>query len=235
MRRRHPKGARSWSQARLRPGEAVHSAGEHPLIGDSGWDTAWNASLPTDIAALKTLLSGRQLPTWTDAPAGNENRPQNYLNWYLVFAFCAWDGGRMPTDAEANYAAAGGDEQRKNPWGSASADNDYTLASYDCMGDGVSGCSVADLILVGSKPAGNGRWGHADLSGNVWEWVLDCFGEPQTPCNDCANLLDPRLRINRGGGFDNPSSYLGPADNSSDLDPKTPLPEVGGRCARSKP
>jgi formylglycine-generating enzyme required for sulfatase activity len=208
-------------------------AGAHPLIGGSGWDAAWNASLPADTTALKTLLAAGKYPRWTDAPADNENRPQNDINWYLAFAFCAWDGGRLPTDAEADYAAAGGDEQRKYPWGSADAD--YTMASYDCMGDGLSGCSVTDLVVVGSKPAGNARWGHADLSGNIWEWVLDCYGELQTPCNDCANLFDPTHRIDRGGGFSNADTYLAPAYNSSDLAPKQVGPDIGARCARGKP
>jgi formylglycine-generating enzyme required for sulfatase activity len=65
--------------------------------------------------------------------------------------------------------------------------------------------------------------------------VLDCYGELQTPCNDCANLLDPTHRILRGGSFDNPNTYLAPAYNSDDLAPKNTSPEIGARCARGKP
>ena len=208
-------------------------AGAHPLITGSGWNPAWNANLPADPAALNAART-RSLPlsTWTATPGDNENRPQNYLDWYTAFAFCAWDGGRMPTDAEWNYATAGGSEQRKHPWGAADAD--YTMASYDCMGDGVSGCSLTDFILVGTKPAGNGRWGHADLAGNVWEWTLDCFGEDQMPCNDCANLLDPTFRIMEGGSAGNPDTYLGPGDYAR-LTPGQTNAEIGARCARSTP
>ena len=208
-------------------------AGAHPLITGSGWDSAWNANLPLDTAALKARLQRYQvLSTWTDTPGDNENRPQNYFDWYTAFAFCAWDGGRLPTDAEWNYAAVGGSEQREHPWGNADAD--YTMASYDCMGDGVSGCSLADFILVGTKPAGNARWGHADLAGNVWEWTLDCDGEDEMPCNDCANLLDPTFRVMEGGCAGNPDTYLGPGDHAR-LRPGQPNGDIGARCARSAP
>jgi len=213
------------------------NAGAHPRIAGSGWDPAWNVSLPVDTVALQAAIAPTLFPsdwtTWTSVPGGNESRPQNSLNWYLAFAFCAWDGGRLPTDAELNYAGVGGDEQRKYPWGSA--DPNYTMASYDCMGDGIAGCSLADFVFVGTKPAGNGRWGHADLSGNVWEWVLDCLGEAPMPCNDCANLRDPTSRLNRGGGLDNPDTYLSSAYNGSDMHPDESTPEVGARCARGKP
>jgi sulfatase modifying factor 1 len=112
------------------------------------------------------------------------------------FAFCAWDGGYLPT--EADYAASGGSEQRAYPW-SSPADSvtiGPTYASYSCLGDGLAGCTTTDCIPVGSHPAGNGRWGQSDLGGNVHEWILDLADFPGTypnPCVDCAELAPQKL------------------------------------------
>ena len=73
-----------------------------------------------------------------------------------------------------------------------------------CMGDGVAGCTTADLVNVGTKPQGNGRWGHAELAGNAYEWVFDGFPEqwPQ-PCVDCATIETTQKygRTTRSGSF----------------------------------
>ena len=211
-------------------------AGAHPKIPSSGWDPAFNANLAATTAALKAdLACDPAFPAWTDAPAGNENRPIHCVTWFEAFAFCAWDGGRLPTEAEWNYAAAGGSEQRDYPWG---ATIDSSRLSYDCSGDGsgAGSCSFSDLLPVGSKPAGNGRWGHADLAGNVWEWVLDTYQDPYrlTSCADCAELTPSTNRSFRGGGFPNPDYYVQthPRLNDSALDRDN---DVGIRCARSAP
>jgi formylglycine-generating enzyme required for sulfatase activity len=206
-------------------------AGVHPLIEGSGWKLAWNASLPATTDALKTALKcDPTYQTWTDtADGGNENRPQNCMSWYEAFAFCAWDGGRLATEAEWNYAAAGGSEQREYPWGSGI---DYTKASYECMGDGNTACALTDLIVVGSKPAGNGKWGHADLAGNVWEWTLDWYATYQTPCDNCADLADVSSRVIRGGFFFDLASSLRSANRYANYARDGGYGD-GARCART--
>lgn len=131
----------------------------------------------------------------------------NCLTWYEAMAFCIWDGGYLPTEAEWNYAASGGNQQRAYPWSNPANSLlvDSSHASYfdgtDCVGDGLPDCTVSDLINVGTKFLGNGRWGHSDLGGNVLEWTLDWSAPYVTPCTDCANLITATNRALRGGSF----------------------------------
>jgi formylglycine-generating enzyme required for sulfatase activity len=215
-------------------------AGAHPSVSGSGWDSVWNANLPADTTALKTAVNcdstlTLKFRTWTDTPGDNENRPINCLTWYEAFAFCAWDGGRLPTEAEWNYAAAGGSDQREYPWGSGI---DPSRASYNslqdsCTGDGVPGCTAADVAFVGSKPAGNGRWGHADLAGNLMEWTLDYFGSYPMPCADCANLVVDYCRAIRGGYFYYIPENSRAAVRFDDFLAEAVYSSDGVRCARS--
>jgi formylglycine-generating enzyme required for sulfatase activity len=217
-------------------------AGAHAKIAGSGWDAGWNASLTTNTAALIAAVKcDSTYQTWTDTPAANEHRPMNCINWYEAMAFCAWDGGYLPTEAEWNYVAAGGDQQRAYPWSSPAgilASLDGSHASYydgtNCVGDGAAGCTMNDLVVVGTKPAGDGRWGQSDLAGNVWEWTLDWYANYENPCTDCAEFTAGSVRVLRGGSFSNLADSLraGWRGNASPADRGN---NVGVRCARSAP
>lgn len=209
-------------------------AGAHPLIAGSGWNSAWDGNLPADQTALKMAVKCSSLDqTWTDAAGANENLPMNCLSWFEAFAFCAWDGGRLPTEAEWNYAAAGGNEQRLYPWGKASPDATYAV--YDCLGNGNgSDCVFQYILTSGSKsPKGDGKWGQADIGGSMWEWNLDWYQSPyMSICKNCANILNGSVRVVRGGSwYDFAPSLLSsfrffyaPGYHGND---------IGARCART--
>lgn len=210
--------------AAYQPTMTPAGAGKNPSnVHDPGWDPQWNSSLPADSNALREAVKcvGH---TWTDAPAGNETRPMNCLHWREAFALCIWDGGRLPTEAEWNYAAAGGNEQREYPWSDPPGDTtiDQTYAAY---GQGIQS--------VGSKSAkGDGRWGHADLAGSLREWVVDLYGDYLLPCNDCsASVSAYTSHVTRGGSYAGPASNLRTALRGSAGVAR--FPTVGARCART--
>jgi len=213
--------------------------GAHAKIAGSGWDMSWNTSLATDKAALVAAVkcdSGFQ--TWTDTPAANEHRPMNCITWYDAMAFCAWDGGYLPTEAEWNYAATGGDQQRAYPWSNPASSTtlDGSHASYydgpNCVGDGMAGCALTDLVAVGSKPLGDGRWGQSDLAGNVFEWTLDYASAYANPCTDCAGLTATSSRAVRGGDFGDDATSLRAGFRLFNT-PASRYSAIGVRCART--
>lgn len=218
-------------------------AGATPNGAFGGWSSQWAAQLYASSAELSTALGcDAELATWTAAPGTNEDKPINCVSWFDAVAFCAWDGGRLPTEAEWSYAAAGGDEQRVFPWSQPPEDEtlspkhaSYSTSELQCAADGVLGCSLDDLLRPGSLPMGTGRWGHADLSGNVAEWVLDELIDPalyETPCDNCVAGgagLSAEYRVFRGGAFNFARVYS--TWRSGGL-PTTRLSSIGFRCAR---
>lgn len=206
-----------------------NGAGRNPNDrADAGWDIDWNALLPADANSLRNdVICERGRATWSDAPGSDEARPINCITWPEALAFCVWDGGRLPTEAEWHFAAAGGDEQRSYPW---TAEHDQTIDSSFA----VYGSRVDTPEGVGSRsPTGDGRWGHADLAGNVAEWVLDMAGLLPLPCVDCARhaLAGDGQRVQRGGGFADEADALLNTLRSFD-GPSTRRTDRGARCAR---
>ena len=213
-------------------------AGAHPKLPGSGWDSAWTASLPTTQAAFTTNLKcNATYQTWTDTPGANENQPINCANWYEAFAFCIWDGGYLPTEAELMYAAAGGSEQRAYPWSSpaASIAIDCSYANYNIASAGnhcVGGTLGFTNVPGAESPKGNAKWGQADLGGNLYEWLLDGY-EVFTAgmCDDCANLAVTTQRVIHGGDFGSPATSLRVGWRAHAA-PATSSQGYGFRCAR---
>jgi formylglycine-generating enzyme required for sulfatase activity len=155
---------------------------------EQGWSQAWNGNVD---ASNETLLfcapdAGANMPlnTWTSTPGANESLPITCETWWEAYAFCIWDGGFLPSEAEWEYAAAGGMEQRNYPWGSTDPGQANQYAIYDGYYDASS-----PFAPVGSAPQGAARWGQLDMAGEAYEWTLDVFAPFVTPCQDCAYLL----------------------------------------------
>jgi formylglycine-generating enzyme len=207
-------------------------AGAHPGIPNSGWKAAWNSLVSADSSNLTIELKCSFRATWTDEPVqANEQKPINCVTWYMAFAFCAFDGGFLPSEAEWEFAAAGGGENRLYPWGAAAPDP--VRASYDCRFDGNPVCDYTDIPLVRGT-SGVGSFGHYELGGSMREWVLDSYDAAfytQGTCTNCARLLaDTVPRVTRGGGWlSEPGDLRAATRIASDERGE----DIGVRCARA--
>ena len=212
-------------------------AGSRVLNGSleqGGWDPSWNAILAADTNALFAAIKcDASFQSWTDIPNANEELPINCVTWYEAFAFCAWDGGFLPTESEWNYVATGGDEQRAYPWSTpaSSLTIGCAYANYNNGGYCVNSPNGAVNRVGSTSPKGDGKYGQADLAGNVFEWTLDWFTSLNSVCDDCANLSETSLRVLRGGGWDN---LLTDVRTNYRLDrvPSLRHRAVGVRCAK---
>jgi formylglycine-generating enzyme required for sulfatase activity len=114
-------------------------------------------------------------PTWTDTAGANEDKPINCVNWYDAALFCAWDNARLPSEAEWNYAAAGGGQQRAFPWSVPASDT--TLPAK------AANVASGMVPIAGGITDHDGLWGHRDLAGGMFEWVFDANGTTDFGCS----------------------------------------------------
>jgi formylglycine-generating enzyme required for sulfatase activity len=209
--------------AAYRAGMTPVGAGKNPHdAADPGWQAAFEKLMPADAATAKKGFDDEnpwQL-TWTPEPGTSEDLPINDVYWFEAYAFCVWDGGRLPTEAEWNYAAAGGGEQRQYCWGNDWVEGGASLpSSFDGAGR---------MPPVGtSSPKGDGRWGQADLCDHMREWTADSWSDSYVmPCVDCAYRaagMSWPLRPSQGADY-----------TTSSRDSYSGVPYRNGlRCARN--
>lgn len=161
-------------------------------------------------------------PDFADYPAVN-------ISWYMAVEFCAWRGGRLPTEAEWEKAArwdpATG-EVRTYPWGEQAPNASFT----NTASAGVDGTTPTGYYERGASPSGI-----YDMAGNVWEWVADFYAgdyyRNSPGINPTGSEFDSGFRILRGGGW-NDDDYYARTTARVSVGPATSGAWSGVRCAR---
>ena len=194
-------------------------------VDDSGSLTWWTEALDKKV---KDRNKNKPNILAENTKEALDRKPLNCVPWHVLFAFCVWDGGRLPTDGEFGFASTGVNEQRDFPWGNVDAKDKAHIANRNDLSlvptyeygskyatarlyDRTLGANIfednysftyggktmartdnaAHIAPVGNKPLGNGKWGHADLAGGMFEWMLDEGPIVQGQCTDCANVNWP--------------------------------------------
>ncbi|MEZ4825005.1 MAG: SUMF1/EgtB/PvdO family nonheme iron enzyme [Bacteroidia bacterium] len=174
--------------------EFLNAKGNQSEGGVEWYDASGKGYLGYAEAAIQ-----KQGNSWV-VKSGREDHPVNYVSWYGAKAYCDWlskqtgQQWRLPTEAEWEYAAGGGSSGRTIY---AGTDSESTLGDYAWF--------TTNTKDTGTRPVGQkkpNRLGLYDMSGNVWEWCGDWYGD--YPSSDISNPTGPTSgshRVNRGGSW----------------------------------
>ncbi len=174
------------------PGDELCDASEKPRVRTTFAQPleALDREVSTDDFRAFASASGRQVPRQPEWYADGTHPVVN-VTWDEAQAYCAWTGGRLPTEEEWERAARGGLDGKLFPWGDdftgqANARHDRPFHQWNSSAP------------VGSYPP-NG-FGLHDMAGNVWEWTSSEF----TPSHaNGATSGDYDVRTVKGGSWDN--------------------------------
>jgi sulfatase modifying factor 1 len=224
---------KSGKHTHLNGGQGLANSGS-PGAFELGWQTSNDSSVDPTTTNLTSPVCGFNYPTWTASAGALENLPITCVNWWEAYAFCIWDGGFLPSEAEWEYAAAGGSQELEYPWGSSAPGTSSEYAIYNCDYPTVGGAcsSVASIAPVGSAAQGIGLFGQLDMAGDASEWTLDFYISPYVdPCIDCSGQTATATRAVRGGLYSSPAAHLYPSWRNSN-GPAARNGGIGFRCAR---
>ena len=146
---------------------------------------------------------------------GKDNYPVVHISWFDAVAYCKWAGKRLPTEAEWEWAARGGLQNKIYPWGDEPVDKGKVKANtwqgrfpdQNTLRDKFYGLAP----VASFTPNGYGLY---DMAGNAWEWCADNYNNSyyQTIKNGVTNPKGPaasydpdepyaKKRVIRGGSF----------------------------------
>jgi formylglycine-generating enzyme required for sulfatase activity len=182
-----------------------------------GWSFVFHLLVPPALRRSGTPVAG-PAPWWLgiagaswQAPEGpgsdvsrRSNHPVVHVSYDDAVAYCEWAGVRLPTEAEWEYAARGGLNQARFPWGEELTPRGQhrcnvwqgTFPTHNTEADGYLGTAPVKSF----RPNAFGLY---NVSGNVWEWCADRFTVDRTtlPDHDPIGPAEGATRVIKGGSY----------------------------------
>ena len=208
-------------------GKGIIGKPAHSVALDGFWidrTEVSNAQYRRCVEAVECEAPGFMCMEFKDE--AKTNHPLPCASWLQAEAYCAWAGGRLPTEAEWEYAARG-PENFIYPWGDD--EPNATLLNYDD--------NVGDTTEVGSYPEGASWCGVLDMAGNVAEWVADWYAEEYatSPSRNPTGPTYGEQRVARGGAWITDSMaalFNVRSDYRAAAEPSATGSSRGFRCAK---
>lgn len=217
-----------------------------------GWSFVFWAHIPSDRQEELIDDTAALAPWWCKVPEAFWRQPEGpgsnvqersaypvvHVSWNDAAAYTFWASKSLPTEAQWEYAARGGLEQKLFPWGDELTPNGLHLCNVwqgnfpfqDTAEDGYAGACPVDAF----PPNGYGLY---SVTGNVWEWCADWFHVPDA---SKLELCDPigsqegSNKVMKGGSFLCHASYCNRyrvAARTSNT-PDSSASNIGFRCVR---
>ncbi len=203
-------------------GNVINEKPQHMVELDAYWVDLTEASVASYKACMKSGACAQ--PTaqgngYFISASQSDDLPVNGLNYDESVAYCAWRGGRLPTEAEWEKAArggcetvAGGDCAEGMPTWPAGTKPPPTCPDVIMRGaDNKSGCGNDKPGPVGERPSNASPYGVLDMVGNVRELVSDLYDPNYYLASPLKNPKGPETgiyRVTRGGGWTDTASSL---------------------------
>jgi sulfatase modifying factor 1 len=232
--------------------EFIQSSGYKTEAERFGWSFVFQGHIPEERRAAlvdDTVLAAQW---WCKVPSalwehpegpdtnleGRDEYPVTHVSWNDALEFARWAGKRLPTEAEWEFAARGGLEQKRFPWGDELTPGGRHVCNV-WQGDFPT-CDLAEDGYAGTSPVKafppNG-YGLYSASGNTWEWCADWFHPSYHLVGSRKNPAGPSsgsTRVMKGGSYLCHESYCNRyrvAARTSNT-PDSSTTNIGFRCVR---
>lgn len=230
-------------------GKFVRATGYKTDAEKFGWSFVFAGLLPEEFEATRGVAA---TPWWREVYGadwkhpegpqaslkGRSDHPVVHVSWNDAQAYCEWADARLPSEAEWEYAARGGQHEGHFPWGKEREDHGMhhmnvwqgSFPAKNTQEDGFYGTAPVDSF----EPNGFGLY---NMTGNVWEWCQDWFDPTyyaKSPAKDPQGPGKGTCRVMRGGSFLCHDSYCNRyrVDARSSNEPDSSASNLGFRIVR---